>query len=97
MVARCEHLQPGQALILIGDKYRGKDFETELAKLEATIMRPRRKDSQDADRTSPRSASGSSRSSKPARTSSRSSATARVLSNLRVRLCARFSQRSPQP
>jgi Transposase DDE domain len=44
MVARCER-QPGQALILIGDKnFRGKDFETELTKLDATIMRPRRKD-----------------------------------------------------
>ena len=33
MVARCER-QPGQALILIGDKnFRGKDFETELAEL----------------------------------------------------------------
>lgn len=44
LVARCER-QPGQALILIGDKnFRGKDFETELATLDATIMRPRRKD-----------------------------------------------------
>jgi hypothetical protein len=44
MVARCER-QPGQALILIGDKnFRGKDFETELATLDAHIMRPRRKD-----------------------------------------------------
>jgi hypothetical protein len=44
LVARCER-QPGQAIILIGDKnFRGKDFETELAKLDATIMRPRRKD-----------------------------------------------------
>jgi hypothetical protein len=44
MVARCER-QPGQALILISDKnFRGKDFETELAALDATIMRPRRKD-----------------------------------------------------
>ena len=44
MVARCERA-PGQALILIGDKnFRGKDFETELSKLEATIMRPRRRD-----------------------------------------------------
>lgn len=44
MVARCER-QPGQALILIGDKnFRGKDFETELTALEATILRPRRKD-----------------------------------------------------
>ena len=44
MVARCERA-PGQALILIGDKnFRGKDFETELAALNAAIMRPRRKD-----------------------------------------------------
>lgn len=44
MVARCER-QPGQAIILIGDKnFRGKDFETELAKLDAMILRPRRKD-----------------------------------------------------
>ncbi len=44
MVARCER-QPGQAIILIGDKnFRGKDFETELGKLDATILRPRRKD-----------------------------------------------------
>jgi hypothetical protein len=32
-------------LILIGDKnFRGKDFEDELAALDATIHRPRRKD-----------------------------------------------------
>ncbi len=44
LVARCER-QPGQILILIGDKnFRGKDFETELAALEAAIVRPRRKD-----------------------------------------------------
>jgi hypothetical protein len=44
MVARCERA-PGQMLILIGDKnFRGKDFETELAALEAQIIRPRRKD-----------------------------------------------------
>ena len=44
LVARCER-QPGQMLILIGDKnFRGKDFETELANLHAKIMRPRRKD-----------------------------------------------------
>jgi hypothetical protein len=44
MVAYCER-QPGQVLVLIGDKnFRGKQFETELAKLDATIMRPRRKD-----------------------------------------------------
>jgi Transposase DDE domain len=44
LIARCER-QPGQALILIGDKnFRGKDFEAELAELNAVIMRPRRKD-----------------------------------------------------
>ena len=44
MVARCERV-PGQMLILIGDKnFRGKDFEAELANLDATIIRPRRKD-----------------------------------------------------
>jgi hypothetical protein len=44
LVARCER-QPRQILILIGDKnFRGKDFEAELAKLDAQIMRPRRKD-----------------------------------------------------
>jgi hypothetical protein len=44
LVARCER-QPGQALILIGDKnFRGEDFEAQLAKLDAQIMRPRRKD-----------------------------------------------------
>jgi hypothetical protein len=46
MVARLER-QPGQIVILIGDKnFRGKDFETELAALETTIHRPRRKDEQ---------------------------------------------------
>jgi hypothetical protein len=44
LVARCER-QPGQMLVLIGDKnFRGKDFEAELANLDARIMRPRRKD-----------------------------------------------------
>jgi hypothetical protein len=44
LVERCER-QSGQLLILIGDKnFRGEDFEGELAKLDATIMRPRRKD-----------------------------------------------------
>jgi hypothetical protein len=44
LVARCER-QPGQMLILIGDKnFRGKDFEADLAALDAKIMRPRRKD-----------------------------------------------------
>jgi len=44
LVARCQR-QPGQMLILIGDKdFRGKDFEADLAALDATILRPRRKD-----------------------------------------------------
>lgn len=43
LVARCER-QPGQMLILIGDKnFRGKQFEHDLAALDAKIMRPRRK------------------------------------------------------
>jgi Transposase DDE domain len=44
LVARCER-QPGQMLILIGDKnFRGAQFEADLAALDATIHRPRRKD-----------------------------------------------------
>ena len=43
LVARCER-QPGQTLILIGDKnFRGKQFEHDLAALDAKIIRPRRK------------------------------------------------------
>ena len=44
MVARCQR-QPGQFLTLIGDKnFRGKQFEADLAALDAGIHRPRRKD-----------------------------------------------------
>jgi hypothetical protein len=44
LVHRCER-QAGQMLILIGDKnFRGKQFEADLALLDAKIMRPRRKD-----------------------------------------------------
>jgi Transposase DDE domain len=44
MVARCAR-QPGQFLTLIGDKnFRGQQFETDLAALDAGIHRPRRKD-----------------------------------------------------
>jgi hypothetical protein len=44
MVARCNR-QPGQMLILIGDKnFRGTQFEEDLKALDATIARPRRKD-----------------------------------------------------
>ncbi len=44
LVARCKR-QPGQFLTLIGDKnFRGTQFEADLAVLDATIHRPRRKD-----------------------------------------------------
>jgi len=44
LVARCRR-HPGQFLTLIGDKnFRGAQFEADLAKLDASIMRPRRKD-----------------------------------------------------
>ena len=44
MVARCAR-QPEQCLTLIGDKnFRGKQFEADLAALDAGIHRPRRKD-----------------------------------------------------
>ena len=46
LVARCRRA-PGQFLTLIGDKnFRGKEFETQLATLDATIIRPQRKDEQ---------------------------------------------------
>jgi hypothetical protein len=44
MVARCRR-EPGQFLTLIGDKnFRGRQFEADLAALDAAIHRPRRKD-----------------------------------------------------
>ena len=92
LVARCER-QPGQALILIGDKnFRGKDFETELATLNATIMRPRRKDEPGRG---PHLAPIRQRiesifqTCKDILTLERHGA--RTLRNLRVRLCARFA------
>jgi Transposase DDE domain len=92
MVARCERT-PGQALILIGDKnFRGKDFETELAALQATIHRPRRKDEKGR---SPHLAPIRQRiesifqTCKDILTLERHGA--RTLANLRVRLCARFA------
>jgi hypothetical protein len=92
MVARCER-QPGQAIILIGDKnFRGKDFETELAKLDATILRPRRKDEKGRG---PHLAPIRQRiesifwTCKDILTLERHGA--RTLHNLRVRLCARFA------
>lgn len=92
MVARCER-QPGRTLILIGDKnFRGKDFETELAALEATIVRPRRKDEKGRG---PHLAPIRQRiesifqTCKDILTLERHGA--RTLANLRVRLCARFA------
>jgi Transposase DDE domain len=92
LVARCER-QPGRALILIGDKnFRGTDFETELAKLETTIMRPRRKDEHGRR---PHLAPIRQRiesifqTCKDILTLERHGA--RTLANLRVRLCARFA------
>jgi Transposase DDE domain len=92
MLARCERA-PGQMLILIGDKnFRGKDFETELAALDATIMRPRRKDE---PARGPHLAPIRQRiesifqTCKDILTLERDGA--RTLNNLRVRLCARFA------
>jgi hypothetical protein len=92
MVARCQRA-PGQTLILIGDKnFRGKDFETELAALEATIMRPRRKDETGrAPHLAPirQRIESIFQTCKDILTLERHGA--RTLNNLRVRLCARFA------
>ena len=92
MVARCER-QPGQALILIGDKnFRGKDFETELAELDATILRPRRKDEKgQGPHLAPirQRIESIFQTCKDILTLERHGA--RTLNNLRVRLCARFA------
>jgi hypothetical protein len=92
MVAHCER-QPGQILVLIGDKnFRGQHFETELAKLDATIIRPRRKDEPGRG---PHLAPIRQRiesifwTCKDILTLERHGA--RTLRNLRVRLCARFA------
>jgi Transposase DDE domain len=92
MVARCER-QPGQTLILIGDKnFRGKDFETELAELDATILRPRRKDEKgNRPHLAPirQRIESIFQTCKDILTLERHGA--RTLNNLRVRLCARFA------
>jgi DDE family transposase len=92
MVARCERA-PGQMLILIGDKnFRGKDFETELAALDATIMRPRRKDEHvHGPHLAPirQRIDSIFQTCKDILTLERHGA--RTLNNLRVRLCARFA------
>jgi len=92
LVARCER-QPGQTLILIGDKnFRGKDFEAELATLDAVILRPRRKDEPGHG---PHLAPIRQRiesifwTCKDLLTLERHGA--RTLRNLRARLCARFA------
>jgi hypothetical protein len=92
MLARCERA-PGRPLILIGDKnFRGKDFEAELSKLDAQIMRPRRKDEPGRG---PHLAPIRQRiesifwTAKDTLTLERHGA--RTLRNLRVRLCARFA------
>lgn len=92
LVARCER-QPGQMLILIGDKnFRGQDFEAELANLDATIQRPRRKDE---DGRGPHLAPIRQRvesifqTCKDILTLERHGA--RTLENLRVRLATRFA------
>jgi hypothetical protein len=92
LVARCER-QPGQILVLIGDKnFRGKDFEAELARLDARIMRPRR---QDERGRGPRLAPIRQRiesifqTCKDILTLERHGA--RTLENLRVRLLTRFA------
>ncbi len=125
MVARCER-QPGVMLMLIGDKnFRGTEFEAELAELDATIHRPRRKDekrqaaSTAAASTPPTPAlrPASEITPQPRRTHAKPHQLhlapirqriesifwtfkdiltlerhgARTLSNLRVRLCARFA------
>jgi hypothetical protein len=92
MIARCER-SPGQMLIVIGDKnFRGKDFEAELANLDARIMRPRRKDE---PRCGPHLAPIRQRiesifwTCKDILTLERHGA--RTLENLRVRLAGRFA------
>jgi Transposase DDE domain len=92
MVARCERA-PGQMLFLIGDKnFRGRDFESELATLDALIMRPRRKDERGRG---PHLARIRQRiesifwTAKDILTLERHGA--RTLANLRVRLASRFA------
>ena len=92
MVARAER-QPGQMLILIADKnFRGSQFEAELAALDATIHRPRRKDERGRG---PHLAPIRQRiesifqTCKDILTLERHGA--RTLENLRVRLVARFA------
>jgi hypothetical protein len=92
MIARLER-RPGQLVALIGDKnFRGRTFEAELATLDASIHRPRRK-----DETGPGPHLAPIRQRiesifwtfKDLLTLERHGA--RTLGNLRARLCARFA------
>ena len=66
LVARCRR-HPGQFLTLIGDKnFRGKEFETKLAALNATIIRPQRRDERTAPATTTTTTTTESASSTPA-------------------------------
>lgn len=92
MVARLER-HPGQLVALIGDKnFRGKDFEDQLAALDASIHRPRRKDEPGKG---PHLAPIRQRiesifwTFKDILTLERHGA--RTLGNLRARLCSRFA------
>jgi hypothetical protein len=92
LLERCER-QPGQILILIGDKnFRGKQFEEDLAKLDAKIMRPRRKDEPgDGPHLAPirQRIESIFQTCKDIFTLERHGA--RTLENLRVRLATRFA------
>ena len=80
-------------LIVIGDKgYAGREFEHAAAELDATIVpAPPQRRTRPTGHTSPRSANGSNRSSRPAKTSSPSNATAPAPSTAsRTRISTRF-------
>jgi hypothetical protein len=97
MVARCER-QPGQALILIGDKnFRGKEFEADSPSSTPRSCGPDAPTRKAAARTSRRSASASNRSSGQAKTSSPSSVTAPAHSRTSESGSAPDSPRSPPP
>jgi Transposase DDE domain len=81
---------------VLGDKnYAGRDFASAVSDLDATIVRPRRKDEPGHGPTSHRSDNGSNRSSGPAKTSSPSNATAPAPSQDSEN--ASFNASSPSP
>ena len=86
------------ALILIGDKkFRGKDFETELAELDATILRPDAKTRQQRPHLAPirQRIESIFWTCKDILTPEHHGA--RTLQNLRVRLCARRPRHAQPP